>query len=57
MSKKAGGNEALVTEITPQETARMREKLKPVTEKYTKQVGEPLVKEMYAEIEKVRSSK
>jgi tripartite ATP-independent transporter DctP family solute receptor len=47
----------VVTEISPQETARMREKLKPVTDKYTKEAGEALVNEMYAEIEKVRGGK
>jgi TRAP-type transport system periplasmic protein len=46
-----------VTEISPQETARMREKVKPVTDKYTKQAGEDLVKELYAEVEKARGKK
>jgi TRAP-type transport system periplasmic protein len=47
----------VVTEVSPQERARMREKLQPVADKYTKEVGEPLVKELYAEIEKVRGRK
>jgi tripartite ATP-independent transporter DctP family solute receptor len=47
----------VVTEVSPQERARMREKLKPVTEKYEKEAGEALVKELYAEIEKVRGGK
>jgi len=46
-----------VTEFPPQEIARMREKVKPVTDKYTKEAGEALVKELYAEIEKVRGGK
>ncbi|WP_428851345.1 TRAP transporter substrate-binding protein [Imbroritus primus] len=43
-----------VTEVSAQERARMRDKVKPVTEKYTKEIGEGLVKEFYAEIDKVR---
>lgn len=43
-----------VTEITPQERARMRDKVKPVTDKYVKEIGEELVKGFYAEIDKVR---
>jgi TRAP-type transport system periplasmic protein len=46
-----------VTEITPEERARMREKVSAVTEKFTKQFGEGLVKQMYTEIEKVRGAK
>jgi TRAP-type transport system periplasmic protein len=45
-----------VIEITPEERARMREKVSAVTEKFTKQFGEDLVKQMYAEIEKVRGT-
>jgi TRAP-type transport system periplasmic protein len=45
-----------VTEITTEERARMRDKVKAVTDKFTKQFGEDLVKEMYAEIEKVSRS-
>jgi hypothetical protein len=46
-----------VTVLPPQELARMAEKVKPVVDKYTKEVGEPLVKEIYAEIGKVRGQK
>ncbi len=46
-----------VTEIPAQEIARMREKVKPVTDKFVKEAGEGLVKEMYAEIDKVRGRK
>ena len=44
-----------VTDISPQERARMRDKVRPVTEKYVKEIGEDLVKTFYAEIDKVRS--
>jgi TRAP-type transport system periplasmic protein len=43
-----------VTEFTPEEIERMREKLRPVTEKYTREVGDALVQELHAEIRKVR---
>ena len=45
----------LVTEISAQERERMRNKVKPVTDKYTKELGEDLVREVRAEIDKVRS--
>lgn len=44
-------------EIPPAELAKMREKAKPVVDKYTKDVGDDLVKQTYAEIEKVRTQK
>ncbi len=43
-----------VTEVSAQERARMRDKVKSVTDKYTKEIGEGLVKEFYTEINKVR---
>lgn len=46
-----------ITEFSPQAAAQMRDKLKPVTDKYSKQAGEALVKEMQAEIAKIRSRK
>jgi TRAP-type C4-dicarboxylate transport system substrate-binding protein len=46
-----------VTEITPEERTRMRQKVNAVTEKFTKEFGDDLVKAMYAEVEKVRASK
>jgi tripartite ATP-independent transporter DctP family solute receptor len=49
------GHGMTVTEVSEAERERMREKVKPVTEKYTREAGEELVNEMYAEIEKVRS--
>lgn len=44
----------VLTEITPAERDRMREKTKPVAEKYTAEIGADLVKDVYAEINKVR---
>lgn len=44
-------------EIPPEEVAKMREKVKPVVDKYTKEIGEDLVKQTYAEIDKVRKQK
>jgi len=45
-----------VTDMTKEERARMREHLKAVTEKYTREVGEDLAKEVHAEIDKARVS-
>lgn len=47
----------VVNEVAPEELAKMRAMEKPVIDKYTKQVGEDLVKQTYAEIEKVRKQK
>jgi len=49
--KKAG---MVVSELTPAELAKMRERIKPVIEKYSATVGDAAVKELYAEIAKVR---
>ena len=49
--KKAGMQ---VTEFSPAEMTRLREKVKPVIDKHTAAVGEATVKELYAEIAKVR---
>jgi TRAP-type C4-dicarboxylate transport system substrate-binding protein len=46
----------LINDIAPAEIARMREKVKPVVAKYAAQVGEPLVKEFQAELEKARAA-
>lgn len=43
-----------INEVSPQEIERMRAKVKPVIDKYSTQVGEPLVKEFYSELEKAR---
>ena len=47
----------LLNEISPVEQAKMRDKTKPVVEKYTKLLGEDLVKQAYAEIEKAKKQK
>jgi tripartite ATP-independent transporter DctP family solute receptor len=49
--KKAGMQ---VNEVAPQEIARIREKIKPVVDKYTKEVGQALVDEVNAEVAKKR---
>jgi TRAP-type transport system periplasmic protein len=41
--------------VAPQEITRMRDKVKPVTDKYLKEGGEALAGEMMAEINKVRA--
>ncbi len=46
-----------VNDLAPAELARMRDKVKPVIDKYSAQVGEALVKEFYAELDKARKSK
>jgi hypothetical protein len=43
-----------VSELPPAELAKIREKVKPVIDKYTADVGPDLVKQLYAEIDKVR---
>ena len=45
-----------VTEFSRDERVRMREQLKPVTEKYTRELGAELVQEFYGEIAKARAS-
>jgi len=52
--RKAG---VQVGEAPPQELARMREKAKPVIDKYSKEVGDALVKEVNAGIAQVRAGK
>lgn len=49
--KKAGMQ---VTEFSPAEMQRLRDKVKPVVDKHSALVGEAVVKELYAEIAKVR---
>ena len=46
-----------INAVSPQEIARMRERIKPVTEKFTKEGGEALANEMHAEIAKVRGKR
>jgi tripartite ATP-independent transporter DctP family solute receptor len=49
---KAAGME--VSELPPEEVAKMREKVKPVVDKYTQDIEQDLVQQLNAEIEKVR---
>lgn len=49
---KKGGMQ--VNEIAPAEMARLRDKVKPVVEKFSKEIGEATVKELYGEIAKAR---
>ena len=49
------GKGMTVTEYSPQAIAQTRERLKPVVEKHSKDFGETLVREMHAEIQKVRA--
>ena len=44
-------------EVSAAERTRMREKVKPVVEKYTEELGEDLVNHVNAEIEKARKAK
>jgi tripartite ATP-independent transporter DctP family solute receptor len=44
-----------INDISSEEIARMRDKVKPVVEKYAAQVGEDLTKQLYDEIKKVRA--
>lgn len=46
-----------ITDISPEERARMRDRLLPVIEKHQKTVSDALVREVQAEIQKVRSAK
>jgi TRAP-type transport system periplasmic protein len=46
-----------ITDISPEERARMRDKLKPVIEKHQKTVNEGLVQELDSELQKVRAAK
>jgi tripartite ATP-independent transporter DctP family solute receptor len=43
-----------INELTPDQMARLKQMLEPVVAKYTKEVGEDLVNQARAEIEKVR---
>jgi TRAP-type transport system periplasmic protein len=43
-----------VTEPSAAEQTKLREKLKPVIDKFSKDFGDATAKEMFAELEKVR---
>jgi TRAP-type C4-dicarboxylate transport system substrate-binding protein len=46
----------VVNEVSPQAVAQMKQQLKPVTDKYTKEIGEDLVHQVQSEIDKVRAA-
>ena len=46
-----------ITDVSPEERTRMREKLKPVIEKHEKTINAALVEELNADIQKVRAAK
>ena len=46
-----------VNEVSATEIAKMREMLKPMTEKFSKEYNEALAKEMFAELAKIRERK
>ena len=45
-----------INDVAPEEIARMREKVKPVVDKYTSQLGEALVKQFDEELAKAREA-
>jgi TRAP-type C4-dicarboxylate transport system substrate-binding protein len=47
-------NGMTVTQLPPAEVNKLREKMKPVIDKYTASVGEATVKEVQAELAKLR---
>ncbi|MNY21433.1 hypothetical protein D3C86_1549800 [compost metagenome] len=46
-----------LTAFPAQERERLREKLKPVTEKYVKQIDPVLAQELFSELDKARAAK
>jgi TRAP-type transport system periplasmic protein len=46
----------VANEVSPEERARMKARVQPVIDKYTKQLGEELVRQALAEIGKVRTA-
>ncbi|EWY36443.1 ABC transporter substrate-binding protein [Skermanella stibiiresistens SB22] len=49
------GHKVQVTELAPEEIEKLRAKVQPVIDQYSAQVGEDLMKQMKAEIEKARN--
>ena len=47
----------IVHELPAEEIAKMRERARPVIEKFTRELGEPLVREAYAAVEQARAGK
>jgi len=54
--EEARKNGMTVDEFSPAESAKMRELMMPVVAKYTKDLGEPFVKRVYAEVERLSAS-
>ena len=48
-------NGMIINEMSNDEMTRLRMKLLPVMVKYVKEIGEPLVNEMNAELQKIRA--
>ena len=46
-----------IVELPPEKVAKLRERSKPVIEKYTKDVSPEFIAEVNAEIQKVRAKK
>ncbi|MFC5496439.1 TRAP transporter substrate-binding protein [Caenimonas terrae] len=46
-----------VNQVSPAEMQRLRQKVQPVVDKYTREVGEPVVREVNAELAKLRAAK
>lgn len=47
----------IVDEFPAAEAQKMKDMMKPVIAKYTKEVGEPFVKQVYAEVERLKAGK
>jgi hypothetical protein len=45
-----------VSEVSPQEVAKMREKVKPVIDKFAKEFGEGSYRDLQSEIAKARKN-
>lgn len=45
-----------INELPAADRAKIKEKAQPVVDKYTKQIGEPLVNELYAAVDKARAA-
>ena len=46
-----------VNEVSAAETARLRQKVQPINDKFAREVGEPLVQQVNAELARLRGAK
>ncbi len=46
-----------VNEVSPAEVARLRQKVQPVVDKFAKEVGEPVIQQVTAELARLRAAK